>query len=349
MFQNKKIACISDIHLGVHQNSQEWHKYHLELAKWFRDSLTENSITDIIIAGDIFHNRHEVGVTTLHVAQEFFDILKPFNIVAITGNHDCYYRDNSKVNSIKVLQKDNLTVYDTLHVENCFNKKVAFCPWGTDLSDIPQCDVVVGHFEITNFKMANNHVCEDGWNSIDLLERCQKVITGHFHLRDERTYEDSKTILYLGSPLELDLGDRDTTKGYTILDLNNLTLKFIENTVSPKHVKIYLSDLKAGKYKAATLKGMIKNNHIRLVVDVKFADSDVDVLLMKLNMLNPTHIRVEYDLPVDTLNESVNEIESISSLVSIQSVIQEYVNALDVQISKKDVYNKCLEYHSLFQ
>lgn len=350
MFQGKKIACISDIHLGVHQNSQEWHRYHLDLAVWLRDSLIKNSIKDIIIAGDIFHNRHEVGVTTLHVAREFFDILKQFNIVAITGNHDCYYRDNSKVNSIKVLQQDNFVVYDSIHTAVVSKRKIAFCPWGTDLSDIPECDVVVGHFEITNFKMANNHVCEDGWSSFDLLKKCKKVITGHFHLRDERTYEDAKTILYLGSPLELDLGDRDTLKGYTILDLEDLSLKFIENKLSPKHVKLFLSDIKAGVYKSVALRDLIKNNHIRLVVDMKFADSDVDLLLAKLNMLAPTHIRVEYDLPIDTVNESLtSDIENISSLVSVQTVLQEYVNALDIQTSKKEIYSKCLEYYSLFQ
>ena len=347
MFHGKKIACISDIHLGVHQNSQDWHKYHLDFAAWFRESLIKNSIKDIVIAGDIFHNRHEVGVTTLHVAQEFFNILKEFNIVAITGNHDCYYRDNSRVNSIKVLQRENFVVYDDLHVINAFNRDISFCPWGTELEDIPECDIVVGHFEITNFKMAGNHVCEDGWNSIELLKKCKKVITGHFHLRDERTYDDAKTILYLGSPLELDLGDRDTSKGFTILDLENLSLKFIENTISPKHVKILLSDIKNGKYKAAILKNLIKNNHIRLVVDVRFADSDVDLLLAKLNMLDPTHIRVEYDLPAEA--NDINKANNISALVSIQTVLQEYVNALDIQTSKKEIYSKCLEYYNLFQ
>jgi len=346
MFHGKKIACISDIHLGVHQDSQVWHEQHLKLAEWFKESLNSKGIKDVIIAGDIFHNRHEVGVSTLHVAKEFFNILSDFNIVAITGNHDCYYRDNSKVNSIKVLERDGMVVFDTLNTIRTNNKDIVFCPWGTRLDEIPKCDVVIGHFEISNFKMNMNHVCEDGWNSLNLLDKCKKVVTGHFHLRDERYYDNNKTILYLGSPLELDLSDRDTIKGYTILDTNDLSLTFVENDKSPKHVKLTISDLQSGIYKATSLRTLIPNNYVRLIVDVKFADSNVDVLLIKLNSLKPTQIKVEYDLPLECVDrDSVDD----SKLVSIETIMKEYIDVLEVKVQKEDVYRKCVELYQQFQ
>jgi len=346
MFSGKKIACISDIHLGVHQDSAVWHEQHLNLARWFRDSLKEQGVQDIIIAGDIFHNRHEVGVSTLHVAKEFFDILSEFNIVAITGNHDCYYRDNSRINSIKIFERDGFVVHDTMHILDYNNVKFVFCPWGIGLEDIPKCNVVVGHFEITNFKMNTHHVCDDGWESLSLLSLCDRVITGHFHLRDERMYDSGKTILYLGSPLELDSSDRDTSKGYTILDTDTLALTFVENKISPKHAKIYISDLQNNKYSASILKSIIPNNYIKLIVDVKFSDSNVDALLVKLNTLKPVQLKVEYDLPLDD-----NEVSTADSerLVSIESIMKEYIDALDTKAQKQQIYTKCMELYKQFQ
>ena len=104
MFKQKQIACISDIHLGVHQDSQRWHNIALSFARWLDEQLTKHNIQDIVISGDIFHNRHEIGVNTLHAAYDFFKILDKYNIIAITGNHDCYLRDKSDINSISILQ-----------------------------------------------------------------------------------------------------------------------------------------------------------------------------------------------------------------------------------------------------
>ena len=40
-FSSNKVACISDIHLGVHQNSQTWHNIALDFARWLDKTLKE--------------------------------------------------------------------------------------------------------------------------------------------------------------------------------------------------------------------------------------------------------------------------------------------------------------------
>ena len=243
-FSSNKVACISDIHLGVHQNAHTWHEIALDFARWLDQELKLRDIKDIIIAGDIFHNRHEIGVNTIHCARKFFDILSNYNIVTITGNHDCYYKDKSDINSISILNGyKNVTVYQELAAQTINNKKFVFCPWGVDLQEIPLCDIIVGHFEILNFKMSSHKVCDHGFESESLLDKSKLVITGHFHCRDHREYTNGKSIIYLGSPYELDFGDREQTKGFTILDTENLSLELVENNITPKHKKIKLSDL----------------------------------------------------------------------------------------------------------
>ena len=126
-----------------------------------------------------------------------------------------------------------------------YEREITFCPWGTTLSQIPKSDIVFGHFEIQTFKQNSFKMCDDGMTSKELLERCNLAISGHFHLRDERVYDEG-TILYLGNPFQMDFGDVDSTKGYYILDLNTLKYEFTENTISPKHKKIYKSGVCGG-------------------------------------------------------------------------------------------------------
>ena len=74
-FKQSKICCISDIHLGVHQNNSSWHKILLDWAQWLNQQLEKNKIQDIMICGDLFHYRDEIAVNSLHVANEFFDAM----------------------------------------------------------------------------------------------------------------------------------------------------------------------------------------------------------------------------------------------------------------------------------
>ena len=41
---NKKIGFFSDLHIGIHQNSEKWHDVTLEWAKWFTSELKYQNI-----------------------------------------------------------------------------------------------------------------------------------------------------------------------------------------------------------------------------------------------------------------------------------------------------------------
>jgi len=324
MFKQKKIACISDIHLGVHQDSQKWHNIALDFADWLDQTLIKNNITDIVIPGDIFHNRHEIGVNTLHTAQRFFEKLKKYNIVALTGNHDCYLRDKSDINSISILRNSNITIYDQLHVQEVFGKKIVFCPWGVPVDKIPTCDLIFGHFEISNFRMNQFKICEHGLETSSLLSKAPLIISGHFHIREQRDYPNKKTILYLGTPFELDFGDRDQDKGITLLDLETFELTFIKNTLSPKHKKLKLSEI-IENINSDYLTQNLKNNFINLNIDKNIDPYKLDTLLTTLAQYRPQH--------------------TVS--IDIDTALEEFVDLLDTPVPKKDILEKCIEIYKL--
>ncbi len=346
-FNSNKIACISDIHLGVHQNSQTWHRIAIDFAKWFDQELKLRGIKDIIIAGDIFHNRHEIGVNTIHCAYEFFNILKKYNIIAITGNHDCYYKDKSDVNSISILNGyKNVTIYNELQTHNINEKVFAFCPWGVEINKVPPCDVLIGHFEIQNFKMNAYKVCDHGIESEDLLDKAKLIISGHFHCRDHRKYTNNRSILYLGSPHELDFGDRDQIKGFTILDTNDLSVELIENNVTPKHKKIKISDLLDNKINLENISSELQNNFVSLCIDRNVNEQILNVVLSKFNQYNPKHIRTDFNI-FESVQLSATELNEVS--IDIDTALHEFVNLLDTAVSKKDILDKCIELYKISQ
>ena len=344
--KSQKVCCISDIHIGVHQNSDLWHGITMKWASWLADELTKQGIEDIIISGDFFHYRDEIAVNTLDFVNDLLKLWDKFNIVMLVGNHDAYYKDKSDVNSLAILSgRSNITVIEDVTTASLFGKSVTFCPWGTKLQDMPVSDLIFGHFEISSFNQNVAKICSSGMNASSLLEKAPLIISGHFHLRDERVYDKGR-ILYLGNPYQMDFGDTDNIKGYYILDLADLSYTFNRNTISPVHKKVSLSELvKIGSLTPA-VKKQFKHNFIKFSIDKHISPDEVDVVLGKLSSLRPVNIAVDYAINFNKYKVDDDTIKDFSG-VDVSIAIDEFVNMMDIEhkeeVSKYtiELYKKC--------
>lgn len=342
-----KVLFFSDLHLGVHQNSPTWHNIALDLADWINDVMKQQKLDTIFFAGDVFHDRHEIGVNTLHTAKKFFDKLSEYKVHLIPGNHDAFLSSTVEVNSVEILESENVFVYTNPTTLEINDKKITFCPWKTDISSLEKVDMLVGHFEIMNFHMTATKVCDHGSKSEDLLKKADCVVTGHFHTRDLRFYEDDQYILYLGSPYEMDFGDRGQQKGVSVIDFNSKgkqSITFIENFKTPKHFRIKISEIIQKKYN--NFEEIIKNNLISLYVDNHVDTLTLDLLISKLTQYNPLQFRTEFNI-LDKAQVDTKEVKKLS--IDIETAFHEFVEHIETKATKKEVLDKCLELYKICQ
>jgi DNA repair exonuclease SbcCD nuclease subunit len=338
--KNNKVLFFSDLHLGVHQNSQTWHTIALNLAQWIKQVMREHHLDTIFFAGDVFHDRHEIGVNTLHVAKKFFNELKDFKIHIVPGNHDAFLSSTVEINSVEILESENIFVYTNPTTVTVGDKTVTFCPWKTIVKDLQPVDMLIGHFEIANFKMNATKICDHGDTSADLLEKAKSVITGHFHYREQRNYED-KFILYLGSPYEMDFGDRNQQKGVSIIDFDDkFNVKFVENKITPKHFRLKISELIQKQY------NLIKNNIISVYVDTKVDTLTLDLLNTKLTQYGPLQFRTEFNI-LDSAQVDTKDVKKLS--INIETAFLEFIEHVETRATKKEVLDKCLELYKICQ
>ena len=339
--KHNKVLFFSDLHLGVHQDSQTWHKIALDLSDWIKSQMIKEDLDTIFFAGDVFHDRHEIGVNTLHVAKQFFDKLSDFNVFIIPGNHDAFLSSTVEVNSVEILANNKIHVFTKPTTIQVNERTVTFCPWLSFNKDIQPADMLVGHFEIANFKMNATKICDHGDESADLLERAKAVVTGHFHFREHRNY-DNGYILYLGSPYEMDFGDRGQVKGLSVIDFNDLSVKFIENNVSPKHHRIKISELLEKKY--SNIPSIVENNIISLYVDTKIDTLTLDLIASKLTQYKPLQFRTEFNI-LEEAQLDTKEIKKLS--IDIETAFHEFVEHVETRATKKEVLDKCIELYKL--
>jgi DNA repair exonuclease SbcCD nuclease subunit len=335
----KNIGCFSDIHLGIGQDSKEWHNIALDFAKWASKLYKDRDIEDIIIPGDIFHNRSHISVETLFITKQFFDYFKDFNIYISAGNHDCFKKDTSDINSISILDGwNNIKIIDKepITIETNSSKNITLVPWGVSLDNIPKSDIIFGHFEIDSFYMNSYKLCEHGFSYKDLFKIAPTIISGHFHKKDHRKYEKGQ-IVYLGSPYQHNFGDVKDERGIYIFNIETEDLEFIENTISPKHYKVSMNENLS--------EDIIKNNFISLIVDDQADEDQIIEFKGKVLSLNPKNIKIDYN-ENDSKIEVFDENKELGTSDLIKS-IEEYIETLNPE-NKKEVVEYIKEmYNSL--
>lgn len=343
--KSKKIGIFSDIHIGLGQDSSIWHETVIEFGKWASKKFETLGITEIVIPGDIFHNRSEISVKTLDLAKDFFDLFKEFNLIISVGNHDVYKKNASDIHSLKLLSEwKNITIVDVEPkvFKTSVGKTVSFVPWATDIDKIPLADICFGHFDIQSFYMNGYKLCEHGFESKNLFSKSKYIISGHFHKKDFREYTDGN-ILYVGSPYQQNFGDTGDERGIYVFDLETEKFNFIENTVSPLHKKIKISDIKEKKIDVEFLKNEIPNNLICLIIDQTITPDLHSILVSKIQNLNPKNLKIEYAEP--QLGVTINGTPEFE-ISDISKTIEEYVDAMDVQNKSEiktylsDIYKK---------
>jgi len=316
MLKKSKVAIFSDLHLGIHNNSEDWHQIAYDWADWIVMDLNDRKIKDIFFLGDFFDNRSEISVQTLHVASIIQDKLAEFNKIFIVGNHDAFYKHRSDVHSLGLMNGyKNITIVDKNLTFEEYGKTFLFVPWNNELPD-GKFDYIFGHFEIQSFKMNNFKVCDKGLQPIDFLaSRTDTVFSGHFHRRSTGKYNEG-SIHYVGNTFPMDFADVDNVKGYDILDVETGELEFVENPVSPRFKKVLLSKIKSLK------KEDIENNFLKLIVDLPVKEVQLEKFKTYLYKFQPYRLIIEHNTSSNTIDD-IEEIDSINILEMFEEFIEQ--------------------------
>lgn len=344
-----KIAFFSDLHIGVHKNSTEWHKIALQWCDWFCKQCYQHNVDHIIFCGDLFHHRDSIDVRSLNVADAIVKkISNEYNVSMIVGNHDCYYKDKGIINSLKQWKDiKNLDIFfnkigqdendwDYKVIGNNNECKIIYAPWGSDLYKLPGGDILIAHCELNNFKLNNNRISDCKLEANTILDKIPVAFIGHIHTRSERSYGNDKKIIYVGNPYEMDFNDEGNTKGIYIYDTISKDITFIENTISPKHKKIFASKVDSIKSEE------LNNTIVKLVVDKQLNDDELTQIKSKISTSSPFYIAdTDYIDNFKNLQTEDGEYD-ISGNSTLDVYIEEFIDKLDVEY-KEEIKQKVLE------
>lgn len=239
---NKSIWC-SDLHFGIKGNDKQVFKTQLEFFhKQLFPYILQNNIKYVICLGDVFHSRDKIDVFILQMLKEQFFSWFETNKVefhVLSGNHDVYHNSTLEVSILNTILRGHdykyCFYYDEVTKVKIGPYIVGMIPWIIDKKNfkVPSgCDILALHAELKGFSMTRGIECKDGMELADFEKKAKLIFSGHFHLN---------RLPYIGTPYQLDWNDFQDKKGVYDLD-DNFNPTFIENVVSPKHLKVMYSE-----------------------------------------------------------------------------------------------------------
>ncbi len=341
-----KIAIITDTHFGARKGSKHLHDYfELFYKNVFFPSLEEHKIDTVVHMGDIFDSRKSMDYQSLDWANKVvFNPLKKYKVHAITGNHDCYYKNTNDVNSPELLLTDypNIKTYSKAKEIKFDKLKVLLLPWinsenyeeSKKVIEKTTSRIVMGHLELNGFRATRGHMMETGMD-INIFDKFEKVFSGHFHTRSE-----NGKIFYLGNPYEMFWNDVNDPRGFTIFDTETLTHTPIDNPYKLFY-NIYYEDTNYKLFNATEY----ENKIVKIIVRKKSKPKDFDKFIDKLYSVGVQDLKIIENFEIQE-NEDFDIDEDENTLSILNRYIDESEFEYDKNIIKgifQDLYRQACE------
>lgn len=258
-----KLLFLSDLHSANHQNFstilQNGRNSRLQDALNVIDqALTiclDRNVDAVFFLGDVFHTRARVDTDVYSATWSAFSRFKANGrkLVMLVGNHD----QHSKVGDVHALEafKEIANVID--YPQRVFNSPGYDFNWAaapftsnteqliTWIKSLPEHDVFLFHQGLKEGAVGAFDVYVRAELSLNDLptDRTKYCLAGHYH-KPQWIRERSEThagVGYIGSPLQIDFGERTEDKSFLLLDTKTWQTERIP-TSAPRFVQLDAND-----------------------------------------------------------------------------------------------------------
>jgi DNA repair exonuclease SbcCD nuclease subunit len=348
-----KIAIITDTHSGVRNDAFIFHDYFKKsLDSVFFPYIEKYNIQDIIHCGDVFDRRKYLNIVTLtRCREDFLDKLRDKNVHIIIGNHDTYYKDTNRVNSLQEIIKEKYpyNIYTSAKEVVIQDLPILFVPWICEENaketfetiKKSKAQICFGHLELAGFEMHKGIFAREALDS-KIFKKFELVCSGHFHHQSVKS-----NIKYLGAFMEFSWSDYNDPRGFHVFDTETRELEFIKNPISIYKMIAYddtqediiesFQNIDFNQYKGC---------YVKIVVVAKTNAYAFDLFLDKLYKAEPQDISIIEDMSQFT---DLDPESDINQAEDTPTIIDKFIDTLSLPVNNRkmkyvmrSIYNEAI-------
>ena len=324
----KKVACFTDIHLGLKGGSRIHNMDCEEFVKWFCETAKKKGCETCIFLGDWHNNRSTTDVSTMNYTLSNLERLsKNFErVYFILGNHDLFYKDKREINSVEFMR----LFPNVVPIREPFTEgDVTILPWlvGDEWKNVPNIKsrYIFGHLELPSFYMnAMVQMPDHGTLQRTHFMNQDYVFTGHFHKR-----QWAGNIIYMGNAFPHNYADAgDDDRGMMIFEWDGIP-EFMTWPDQPIYRTYKLSQIIDNPEKLLSAK-----MHCRVTIDLPITFEEAN--FVKEQFIPQFKLR-ELMLIPEKVEVDSNTVAIDINFESVDTIVMNQINAIDSETYEKNL------------
>jgi len=205
------------------------------------DHCKKNEIENIVIGGDILHGKSIIYALAQDVMLQFFNDCSYFQFWVIDGNHDLSGKGEDAVSALRSLE--NISNVHWISKKSEKFENILFVPYSTKVVEQVKkgkADILISHFGLSEGVLNSGISIISNISMSDLRSRYKLILLGHYH-KPQEIIEEHTSMYYVGSPIQLDWGEKGDPKRFLIIDSKTLEVKSVLTKGYKKFIQIELT------------------------------------------------------------------------------------------------------------
>jgi len=287
----------------------------------------EHKIGRVFVAGDILHGKSIIYALAQSVLIDLFNAYSDIEFVLIDGNHDLSGKGVDAVSALKGLVACNNVILVSRNLRDYFEYyDVAFIPYAHDMVETIKknsCKFLISHFGLNEAVLNSGVSIVSKMGLKDLIGKYKYVLLGHYHTPQEIIADEIK-LYYVGSPIQLDWGEKHEEKRFLVVDTELETIESIPTVGYKQHFEFKITNENKEEIIEKAKKFQAIGHEVRIFRD----DLGVDV----------EHIAEEF-LIIDKAERDITD----RGIESSMSLDEKFLKYMDIKGIKPEDQPKYLE------
>jgi len=285
----------------------------------------ENDIKDLFIGGDILHGKSVIHAVAQDIMLDFFkDFEGKIFFHVIDGNHDLSGKGDSVVSALKTLRSVSnvrwIGFTETYRIEE---DDILFVPYSYNLPRIVndnKAKILISHFGLNEGMLNSGLSIISDISMKQLTGSYELVLLGHYH-KPQEIINPNISLYYVGSPIQLDWGEKGDEKRFLVVDSNTMNVQSIPITQYKKHIELELT-------------AENKTDILKLAKQSKDNGDHVKVIMKEA--VDLTDVSGEFNV-IDKTDQDITD-RGITSTMSEMDKMERYMEIKKIPVDQWDKY-----------
>jgi len=227
-----------------------------------------NDIGIAVIGGDLLHGKSIIYALAQDIMLEYFsDFNDKLFFYVIDGNHDLSGKGANVVSALKTLNtRTNVQWIGTNHSTFQF-ENILFVPYSNEVVSLVKsnrADILISHFGLNEGMLNSGISIVADLKLKDLASRYKLVLLGHYH-KPQEIIGDEFSLYYVGSPIQLDWGEKGDEKRFLVVNSDTLDVQSIPTTGYRKHVELEITTETKNEIIEVAKQAQKDGHHVKII------------------------------------------------------------------------------------